>query len=43
VLYADQIQDASQALYRTLGFRRAPKRDFQPDDGTFLVCYVLDL
>ena len=43
VLHADRIQEASQALYRSLGFHREPERDFRPDDETFLVCYVLDL
>jgi ribosomal protein S18 acetylase RimI-like enzyme len=43
VLHADQIQEASQALYRSIGFHRDSARDFRPDDETFLVCYVLDL
>jgi ribosomal protein S18 acetylase RimI-like enzyme len=43
VLHADRIQEAAQALYRSLGFHRRPERDFRPDDETFLVCYVLDL
>jgi len=43
VLHADQIMDASQQLYRSLGFRREPTRDFRPDEVTFLVCYVLEL
>ncbi len=34
VLHADERMDASQRLYKGLGFRRAPERDFRPDDQT---------
>lgn len=43
VLHADEIMEASQRLYESLGFRREPARDFRPDDQTFGLCYVLDL
>lgn len=43
VLHADEIMDASQRLYVSIGFRRDPARDFHPDDQTFVICYVLDL
>jgi ribosomal protein S18 acetylase RimI-like enzyme len=43
VLHADEIMDASQRLYESIGFRRDPARDFHPDDQTFVICYVLDL
>jgi len=42
-LHADEIMEASQRLYASLGFRREPSRDFRPDDQTFGLCYVLDL
>lgn len=43
VLHADEIMNASRALYEGLGFVRDPSRDFRPDAETFLVCYVLTL
>ncbi|MCA1833255.1 MAG: GNAT family N-acetyltransferase [Actinomycetota bacterium] len=43
VLHADEIMQASRALYESLGFRRDPARDFEPDDETMLLCYVLEL
>jgi ribosomal protein S18 acetylase RimI-like enzyme len=43
VLHADEIMNASRALYESLGFVRDPSRDFRPDDETLLVCYVLEL
>jgi ribosomal protein S18 acetylase RimI-like enzyme len=42
VLHADEMMDASQKLYESLGFRRDPSRSFHPDDQTFLICYVLE-
>jgi ribosomal protein S18 acetylase RimI-like enzyme len=43
VLHADEVMAASQRLYENLGFRRAPGRDYLPDDGTRLLGYVLKL
>lgn len=42
-LHADEVMAVSQRLYESLGFRRDPERDHQADDGTVLLCYVLDL
>ncbi len=43
VLHADEIMDASQRLYESLGFQRDTARDFAPDRQTLLICYVLTL
>lgn len=43
VLHADQIMNASQRLYESLGFHRDPERDLAPDRETSLLCYVLEL
>jgi ribosomal protein S18 acetylase RimI-like enzyme len=43
VLHADDIMEGAQRLYEGLGFRRDPSRDFEPDEDTLLLCYVLDL
>jgi ribosomal protein S18 acetylase RimI-like enzyme len=43
VLHADRTNRASRRLWRGLGFRRDPSRDFRPDAETHLDCYVLDL
>ncbi len=43
VLHADEIMNASRALYESLGFGRDPARDFAPDDQTSLLCYRLEL
>ncbi|MFY9586526.1 MAG: GNAT family N-acetyltransferase [Actinomycetota bacterium] len=42
-LHADEVMQASQRLYESLGFRRDPSRDYRPDEITFLFCYVLEL
>jgi ribosomal protein S18 acetylase RimI-like enzyme len=42
-LHADEVMQASQRLYQSLGFHRDPSRDYRPDEITFLRCYVLDL
>jgi ribosomal protein S18 acetylase RimI-like enzyme len=42
-LHADEVMASSQRLYESLGFRRDPGRDYRADDGTVLLCYVLDL
>jgi len=43
MLHADEVMTASQSLYVSLGFIRDPSRDFAPDDGTQLLCYLLPL
>lgn len=43
VLHADEIVEASQRLYESIGFVRDPARDFQIDRETFVISYVLDL
>jgi ribosomal protein S18 acetylase RimI-like enzyme len=43
VLHADEIQEASQRLYESIGFVRDPARDFQIDRLTFVICYVREL
>lgn len=42
-LHADEVMQVSQHLYETLGFRRDAARDYRADDGTTLLCYVLEL
>ena len=42
-LHADDVMAVSQRLYESLGFRRDSGRDYRADDGTVLLCYVLDL
>jgi ribosomal protein S18 acetylase RimI-like enzyme len=42
VLHADDIMEGARRLYEGLGFRRDPARDFEPDEDTLLLCYVLD-
>jgi ribosomal protein S18 acetylase RimI-like enzyme len=39
---ADEMRSAHE-LYRRLGFRRAPERDWRPGDGALLWVFVLDL
>lgn len=43
VLHADTFHEPARGLYDALGFRLVPARDRPADDGTPLVCYVLDL
>ncbi len=43
VLHSLPMMEGAQRIYRRLGFRHVPERDWEPIPGLLLLCFVADL